>query len=134
MIFSSILVNLKAFIALKTTGSLARRFFKSTFHSVWISVSVKWCSGRFPVLVMTVFSLSSVFSSLVKKEFILNPEEILGLDRGLEAFATGCEVCSGSTTLVWAFISSIFFSWTWVGNFISCFSWRNGANIINFFF
>ncbi|MEG0760159.1 hypothetical protein [Chryseobacterium sp.] len=48
---------------------------------------------------MTVFSVSSDFSSLFRKELILNPEERLGFDKGFEALATGCEICSGSVTL-----------------------------------
>lgn len=44
----------------------------------------------------TAFSASSVdFSSLFKKELMLNPDEILGFDKGFEALATGCEGCSG---------------------------------------
>jgi hypothetical protein len=29
---------------------------------------------------------------------MLNPEEILGFDKGFEDLATGCEGCSGSVT------------------------------------
>lgn len=59
---------------------------------------------------MTIFSLSSVLSSLVKKEFILNPEEILGFDKDFKGLLTGCDFCSDSTTLVSTFTSSTFFS------------------------
>ena len=64
---------------------------------------------------------------------MLKPDEILGLDKGFDAVFT--TVSPERASAVWGLaITSTFFSSILEGSFISCFSWRKGANIINFFF
>jgi len=66
---------------------------------------VKWCCGRFSVFTAT-FSSTSTFSSLVKKELMLNPDVDGRFDKGFEVFTMTFSSCTETTASVFvSFIS-----------------------------
>lgn len=59
---------------------------------------------------MVALSSTSDFSSLFKRELMLKLEEILGLDKGFEAFLMRTSAGGSEAVFVSTFTSSFFFS------------------------